>query len=430
MDYKIENMENNIVKIDVTVSAEDFKGALKKSYEKNKEYFSIQGFRPGKAPYAMVVKRYGVEPLLEDAANIAINESYPQIVEEKKINVVDMPEIDITNIGDNEEFKYTAKVAVLPEFNLPEYKGLKAEKHDHPFDENIVEEEIKKLQQQSARIQKKEADEAIEDGDIVKFDFEGKIDGVPFEGGKADNYELTIGSKSFIGNFEEQMVGLKAGEEKDVVVTFPEEYGQENLNGKEAVFHVKINEISKKILPEIDDDFASEVSEFETLDDLRNDISKKKKEEYEKHMEEAAKENALTALVNATDLEVPAPMVERQIDNILRDMEQRLSYQGINLKQYYELLGTDEAKTRESVKDGAKKRVKTDLVMDKLIEKLAYAPTEEEVKELAESYAKQYGAEGDEKMINMLLEGSKANLEHDVKVQHALKELVSNVKFE
>ena len=427
MDYKIEKISSNQMKIEVTVSAEEYQESLKKSFEKNRDFFQIQGFRKGKAPYNMVKKKFGVESLYEDADNFALNESYFKIIEENKIDSVDYPDIDITERNEETGLKYTAIVDVIPEFELPEVQGLEVPKHDHPFSEADVDRELEQMREKNSRLVVKAEGLAAEKGDHVNIDFDGAVDGAAFDGGKAEDFDLELGSGSFIGNFEEQLEELKVGDEKDVVVTFPESYGVEELNGKEAVFKVKLNGIKAKELPELNDEFASEVSEFETVEELRGDLHKKMKADYEKHMEDAARESALATLVEKTDIAVPKALVERQLDNMVRDLEQRLSYQGLDLKTYYQLTGTTEETSREQMQDNAVKRAKTDLVIEKLIEKSDVEASEDEMKELAKEYAKMYSQ--DEKFSDQLLQTNKSGLEHDVKLKKVLADLVTKVTF-
>ncbi|MFZ2258484.1 MAG: trigger factor [Clostridiaceae bacterium] len=427
MDYKIEKISSNQMKLEVTVSAEEYQASLKKSFEKNREMFQIQGFRKGKAPYEMVKRKFGVEALYEDADNFSLNDSYFKIVEENKIESVDYPQIDITDRSEEEGLKYTAIVDVIPEFVLPEINGMEVPKHDHPFSETDVDNEMEAMREKNSRLLSKAEGSAAEKGDHVSIDFDGTVDGVAFDGGASQDFDLELGSGSFIGNFEEQLEGLKVGEEKDVVVTFPEAYGVDELNGKEAIFKVKLNGIKTKELPELNDEFASEVSEFETVEELRGDLHKRMKEDYDKHMEDAARESALTALVEKTDIDVPNALVERQLDNMVKDLVQRLSYQGLDLKTYYQLTGSTEESSREQMKENAVKRAKTDLVIDKLIENSEVETTEDELIELAKEYAKMYSQ--DEKFSEQLLKTNKSGLEHDVKLKKVLADLVTKVTF-
>ncbi|MFB0957470.1 MAG: trigger factor [Clostridiaceae bacterium] len=427
MDYKIEKVSSNKLKFDVTVSKEEYQAHLKQSFEKNREYFQIQGFRKGKAPYEMVKRKFGVEALYEDADNFALNESYFKIIQESKLDPVDYPQIDITDRSEEEGMKYTAVVEIVPEFTLPEVDGLEVVQHNHPFSEADVDAELERMRGEGSRLVSREEGQAAEKGDFVNLDFDGSIDGVAFDGGKSEGYELELGSGSFIGNFEEQLEGLKVGDEKDVVVTFPEQYGVDHLNGKEATFKVKINDVKYKELPELNDEFASEVSEFETVEELRGDIHRRMKEDHTRHMEEAAREGALNSLVEKTELEVPKALVERQLDLMLKDLEQRLSYQGMKLETYFELTGSTEAATRDQMRDNAVRRAKSELVIEKMLDQSALEVTEEEILELAKEYAKAYNQ--DEKFAETLVQSNKEGVQRDVKLKKVLDELVSKVKF-
>ena len=427
MDYKIEKVSSSKLKIEVTVSPEEYQAHLKQSYEKNKEYFQVQGFRKGKAPYNMVKKKFGAEALYEDADNFALNESYFKIIEESKLAPVDYPQIDIKDRSEEAGLTYTAEVEIIPEFDLPDYNGMEVARHEHPFLESDVDTELENMRGQNARLLSREDGQAAEKGDFVTLDFDGSIDGEAFDGGKAEGYELELGSGSFIGNFEEQLEGLRVGDEKDVVVTFPENYGVDHLNNKEATFKVKIHDIKFKEMPELNDEFASEVSEFETVEELRGDLHKRMKADYDKHMEEAAREGALTTLVEKTEIEVPQALVERQLDMMIKDLEQRLSYQGMDLKTYYDLTGSNEAATREQMQDNAVKRAKTDLVVEKLIEVSGVEASDEEVMELAKEYAKAYNQ--DDAFAETLVKSNRDGVEHDVQLKKVLSQLVEKVTF-
>lgn len=427
MDYNVERISSNQMKVEVTITPEEYQEYLKQSYEKNKEFFQVQGFRNGKAPYALVKRKFGVEALYEDADNFALNETYSKIVEENKLEPVDYPNVDIQERGEEEGMKYSVVVDVIPEFELPEVNGLEVPRHDHPWSEADVDAELESMREQNARLISREEGAAAEKGDHVNLDFDGSIDGEAFEGGKAEGFDLELGSGSFIGTFEEQLEGLKVGDEKDVVVTFPEGYGVEELNGKEATFKVKIHDIKYKEIPELDDEFASEVSEFETIDEMRGDLHERMKKDYDKHMEDAAREGALMALVEKTEIDVPKGLVENQLDIMTRDLEQRLSAQGLDLNTYYQLTGSTEEDNREQMRENAEKRAKSDLVVDKLIHESDVEATEEELKALAADYAERY--QQDEKFAEMILETNKAGLEHDVKLNKVLAELVEKVTF-
>lgn len=425
MKAKMEKIEKNLVKLEVTVEAEKFDEAIKKAYKKNVKSFNVPGFRKGKVPINIVKKYYGIGVLLEDAINFAINSSYGKVLDENDIKPVDYPKIDIVTAEEGKDFVYTAEVTVYPEVQLGEYKGLKVERPTYPVNDEDVENRLKEMQEKNARIESKE-DGEIAKGDIAVIDFKGFIDDVAFEGGEGKDYSLEIGSGTFIDNFEDQLIGAKVGDKVDVNVTFPENYGREDLNNKKARFEVLVKDIKVKELPALDDEFASEASEFETLAELKEDI-KSNLEKNNKAREEREFEDAvIKAVVENATIDVPEVMVEKEIDSMLKDLEQRLQYQGLNLEQYYQFTGSDEAKTRDFMRENALNKVKTDLVLQEIIKAENIEATEEELKERAKEVAEMYSAANDEKMIDLLIKNQKSALEYDVKIQKTLKLLVEN----
>ncbi|NLZ35448.1 MAG: trigger factor [Clostridiales bacterium] len=425
MKAKMEKIEKNLVKLEVTVEAEKFDEAIKKAYKKNVKSFNVPGFRKGKVPINIVKKYYGIGVLLEDAINFAIDSSYGKALDENDIKPVDYPKIDIVTAEEGKDFVYTAEVTVYPEVQLGEYKGLKVERPTYPVNDEDVENRLKEMQEKNARIESKE-DGEIAKGDIAVIDFKGFIDDVAFEGGEGKDYSLEIGSGTFIDNFEDQLIGAKVGDKVDVNVTFPENYGREDLNNKKARFEVLVKDIKVKELPALDDEFASEASEFETLAELKEDI-KSNLEKNNKAREEREFEDAvIKAVVENATIDVPEVMVEKEIDSMLKDLEQRLQYQGLNLEQYYQFTGSDEAKTRDFMRENALNKVKTDLVLQEIIKAENIEATEEELKERAKEVAEMYSAANDEKMIDLLIKNQKSALEYDVKIQKTLKLLVEN----
>lgn len=427
MKAKMEKIEKNLVKLEVTVEAAKFDEAIKRAYKKNVKSFNVPGFRKGKVPMNIVKKYYGIGVLLEDAINFAIDSSYGKALDENNIRPVDYPNIDIVTAEEGKDFVYTAEVVVYPEVQLGEYKGLKVERPTYPVADEDVDNRLKEMQEKNARIESKE-DGEIAKGDIAVIDFKGFIDDVAFEGGEGKDYSLEIGSGSFIDNFEDQLVGAKVGDKVDVNVTFPENYGREELNNKKARFEVLVKDIKVKELPELDDEFASEASEFETLAELKEDIKanleKKNKAREEREFEDAV----LKAVVENATIDVPEVMVEKEIDTMIKDLEQRLQYQGLSLEQYYQFTGSDEAKTRDFMKENALNKVRTDLVLQEIIKAENIEVTEEELKEKAKEVAEMYSAANDDKMIDLLIKNQKSALEYDVKIQKTLKFLVENNK--
>lgn len=376
---------------------------------------------------AMVKKHYGIEVLFEDAINTVINETYPKLIEENNLRPVDFPKVDVLEVGEGKDLVYTAEVTLYPEIELGEYKGLNVEKKEAVVEDSEIEVQLKNMQQQNARIETKE-DGAIEKGDIAVIDFKGFIDGVAFEGGEGHDYSLEIGSGSFIDNFEDQLIGLSVEEEKEVKVTFPENYGREELNGKEATFEVKVKEIKVKELPKLDDEFAKEVSEFNTLDELKADIKGKIEETKKASLEREYEDALITAVIENSKMEVPEVMVEKEIDNMVRDLENRLKYQGLSLEQYMQFTGSTEEKMRAYMKENADKKVKADLVLEAIAKAEKIEATEEEVKEKATEIAKMYAGDEAEKMAEMLMQTQKAMIERDIVIAKTIKLLEDNCK--
>ena len=427
MEAKMEKIEKNIVKFEITVEANKFQDAIKRAYNKNVKNFNVPGFRKGKVPMAIVKKYYGVGALMEDAINFAIEGSYAKALEENNIVPVDYPQIDIVTAEEGKDFVYTAEVTVYPEVELGEYKGLKVEKPVYEVTEEDVEARLKEMQEKNASVEIKENGE-IATGDTAVIDFKGFIDDVAFEGGEGKDYSLEIGSGTFIDTFEDQLVGAKVGDIVEVNVTFPENYGREELNNKKAKFDVLVKEIKVKELPEIDDEFAKEASEFDTLAELKADITKKMEEANAKRAENEYEDAIIKAVVDNAKVEIPTVMVEKEIDSMVKNLEQRLQYQGLNLEQYFQFTGTDEAKMREYMKENAEVKVKTDLVLEAVEKAENIEATEEEIKEKAVEVAKMYSASEDEKMVELLINSQKAALTADVKIAKTVKLLVENNK--
>ena len=376
---------------------------------------------------AMVKKHYGVEVLFEDAINTVINETYPTLIQENKLKPVDYPKIDVLEVGEGKELVYTAEVTLYPEVELGEYKGLSVKKKEVVVSDEEVEGQLKNMQQQNARVETKN-DGKIEKGDIAVIDFKGFIDGVAFEGGEGHEYPLEIGSGSFIDNFEDQLIGLTTDEEKEVKVTFPENYGKEELNGKEATFEVKIKQIKFKELPQLDDEFAKEVSEFNTLDELKADIKGKLEETKKTSIEREFEDELVTAVIENSKMDVPNVMIEKEIDAMVRDLENRLKYQGLSLEQYMQFTGNNEEKMRSYMRENAEKKVKSDLVLEAIAEAEKIEATDEEVKEKANEVAKMYAGDEAEKMAEMLMQTQRAMIEKDIVVTKTIKLLEDNCK--
>lgn len=426
MESKMERIETNVIKFEVKVEAKEFQNALNKSYKKNVKNFNIPGFRKGKVPMAIVKKQYGIEVLLEDAVNFAIDASYPELLKENNINPVDYPQIEVITAEEGKDFVYTAEITVYPEVKLGEYKGLKIEKPSYEVNDEAINAKLKELQEKNSRVEVKE-DGTIENGNIAVIDFKGFVDGVAFEGGEGAAYPLEIGSGSFIDTFETQLVGAKAGDSVEVNVTFPESYGKDELNGKEAKFEVTIKEVKSKELPELDDEFAKEVSEFDTLADMKADITKNMTEENTAKAEKEYEDAVINAVVENATIEVPAIMIEKEINTMVKNLETRLSQQGLTLEQYFQFTGTDAEKMREYMKENAERKVRTDLVLEAVEVAEKIEASDEEIKAKAEEVAKMYAAD-DAGMVELLVKNQKVALEVDVKTGKSIDFLLENNK--
>ncbi|MBP3915894.1 MULTISPECIES: trigger factor [unclassified Clostridium] len=427
MEAKMEKIDVNIVKFEVKVEAEKFDAALTRAYKKNVKNFNVPGFRKGKVPMNVVKKYYGIEVLLEDAVNFAIEGSYSEVLKENNIIPVDYPKIDVVEVGEGKDFVYTAEVTVYPEVELGEYKGLSIEKKTYEVTEEEVSKKLKEMQEKNARVETKE-EGTVENGNIAVIDFKGYVDGEAFQGGEGNDYSLEIGSKTFIDTFEEQLVGAKVNDTVEVNVTFPENYGKEELNGKPAKFEVTIKEIKVKELPELDDEFAKETSEFDTIADLKADVTKKLEDANAERAEREFEEAVITAVAGNAKVEIPEVMVEKEVDKMVQNLQQRLQYQGLSLEQYFQFTGTDEEKMREYMRVNAQTKVKVDLVLEAIEKAENIEATEEEIKAKAVEVAKMYAASEDEKMVDLLMQSQQAALRADVITNKTMKLLLENNK--
>ncbi len=396
MSIKIEKTENaNEVKLSFEVEAAKFDEAIKRVYDKSAKYFNIPGFRKGKAPMAIVEKYYGDEIFYEDAFNEIVPEIYEKELKENNIEAVSKPDLDVEQIGKGQDLKFTAIVQTKPEVKLGKYKGIALKKVEYNVSDEDIEHELGHMAERNARIVVVE-DRPVENKDITVIDFEGSVDGVKFEGGKAEGHELEIGSGSFIPGFEEQIIGMKTGEEKDITVKFPDDYFSEDLKGKEAVFHVKLHEIKKKELPEINDEFAKDASEYETLSELKNSIKEKLEEDNKSRVKYETEEEAIKAVCEGTQIDIPSGMIETELDNMVKDVETRLSYQGMNMEMYLQMIGKTMEEFRKEGEKQAKEAVKTRLVLEQIVKDEKIEPDEKKVDEKLEEMAKAYGKEKEE----------------------------------
>ncbi|ERM92723.1 trigger factor [Caldanaerobacter subterraneus subsp. yonseiensis KB-1] len=389
MSANLKKIEKSVATLELTIPKEKFEKGLDYAFKKNASKFNVPGFRKGKAPRFLVERYYGEGVLYEDAIEYVFDEAYQEALKTFNLEPVDYPDINILQIGKGKDLVLEATVAVMPEVELGEYKGIEIEKIEYDVYDGDVEYELEKLRQQNARIIPVEGRPA-EQGDIAVIDFEGYIDDKPFEGGKGENYELELGSNTFVPGFEDQIIGHNVGETFDVTVTFPEDYRVEELKGKTAVFKVTLKALNKKELPELDDEFAKDVSEFETLEELKQDIRKKLEEKNKREAENEMKEKAVMKVVENAKVDIPDVMVERQIDLSLRDLDYNLRLQGLDLNTYLSITGKTIQDLRKEMWEGALNRVKTQLVIDKIAKVENIEATEEELenklKELAESY--------------------------------------------
>ena len=427
MSVQVEKLEKNMAKLTVEVSAEDFKAAIKKAFNKNKNRFAIPGFRKGKAPQAMIEKMYGEGVFYEDAADEAINASYAEAMKESGLDIVSRPEVTIEKIGKDEPFVYSALVAVKPEVTLGQYKGVEVEKADASVSAEDVEAELKKVQEQNARLLTVE-DRGVEDGDQTVIDFEGFVDGKGFEGGKAEDYPLTIGSHSFIDTFEEQLIGKKIGEECEVNVTFPTEYHAADLAGKPATFKVTVKEIKVKELPELNDEFASEVSEFDTLDEYKKDVEKKLAEKKEIEANSKNEDAVVAKVVENASMEIPDKMIDAQAENMVQDMARRMQSQGLSLDMYLKYTGMTVEQMKEQARPDAEKRIRTRLVLEAVAQaeniQISDEKVDEEVAKMAEAYKMEV-----EKLKSYMSESDIKQMKEDLAVQQAVDLLVAEAKL-
>ncbi|WP_271401383.1 trigger factor [Salinicoccus roseus] len=425
MSQKWEKQEGNEGVLTVTVPAKEVDGALNEAFKKVSKDVSIPGFRKGKVPRQMFEKRFGVESLYQDALDILLPKAYTEAVNEADINPVDQPEVDIEQMEKGKDLIFTAKVIVEPEVKLGEYKGLEAEELDTEVTDEDVQKEIDNMLEAHADMVVKE-DGKVEEGDVVNLDFDGYVDGEQFEGGQAEGYELEIGSGSFIPGFEDQVVGMGVEEEKDVNVTFPEEYHAEELAGKEATFKVKVNSIKTKEIPELDDDLVKELDQdVETVDALKEKVEKDLKEAKENEADVTMKEQLIEQAADNAEIDVPEAMVKTETDRMLQEFEQRLSQQGINMEMYQQLSGQDEDALREQMKDDAQKRVRTNLVLKQIAVDEDIEVTEADVDKELEKMSEQFGIKVED--IKSTL-GDLSMLKDDLKVQKAIDVLVDNRK--
>ena len=429
MSMQVEKLEKNMAKLTIEVDAAKVNDAIKKAYDKNKGKMSVPGFRKGKVPQAMIEKMYGPEVFYEDAANFLIPDAYAEEVEAAKdLEVVSQPKIDVVQMEKGKNFIFTAEVALKPPVDLGKYKGVKIEKIDTEVTDEDIDKEIKREQEANARTISVE-DRPVKDGDTAVIDFEGFIGDEAFEGGKGENYPLVIGSGSFIPGFEEQLIGKNTGDDVDVKVTFPEDYNAKDLAGKEALFKVKINEIKEKELPELDDEFASEVSEFDTMAEYREDVKKNLAEKKEKEAKDKKEDAVIEAIIKDSKMDIPDAMIETQARTMVNDYARRLQSQGLSLEQYFMFTGLDMDKFTDQMKEGARKRIESRLILEAVVKAENFEVTDEEYEKELERIAEESKMEVD-KLKEYIGddEYGRNQIIDDLKIQKAVDFVVDNAK--
>ena len=417
MSLQVEKLEKNMAKLTIEASAEDFEKAIQKVYLKARGRINIPGFRKGKAPRKLIEKMYGTGVFYEDAANDLIPTAYAEALKDCDLEIVSRPEINVTQIESGKPFIFTAEVAVKPEVTLGEYKGVEVEKSNVEVTDEDINKEVDKERENNSRTIDVD-DRAVESGDIIKLDFDGSVDGVPFAGGKAENYTLTIGSGSFIPGFEDQLIGTKIGEDKDVTVTFPEDYHEKSLAGKEAVFKCKVHAITVKELPDADDEFASEVSEFETLAEYKEDIKKKLTEKKEKEARAKKEAQAVEKAVENATMEIPDAMIDTQVQSMMEDFARRMQSQGLSLEQYFQFTGMDAKKMHDQMKPEALKHIQNSLVLEAVAKaeniEISDEKVDEEIAKMAEAYKMEV-----EKLKGIIGDSERDQMKKDLAVQAA-----------
>ena len=426
MSIKVEKTENNNeLKLEFTIEAKKFDEGMKKVYAKSAKYISIPGFRKGKAPMAIVEKHYGPEVFYEDTFNEIVPEEYERELKENNIEAVSRPQIDVKQMGKGQDLIFTAIVQTKPEVKLGKYKGIQLKKVEYNVSDEDIEHELGHMADRNSRLVNVE-DRPVEDGDITVIDFEGFVDGKAFEGGIAENHELTIGSKTFIPGFEDQIIGMKIDEEKDINVKFPEEYFSEELKGKDATFKVKLHEIKKKELPELNHDFAKDASEFDTLEEIKASIKEKLEEENKNKAKYETEDAAIKAVTDYAEVEIPSGMIETEIDNMVKDMESRLSYQGIALNQYLQMIGKTMEDFRKENEEQAKVSVKTRLTLEAIVKAENIEASEEDINKKVEEMANIYGKSVEELKAN---EQFVTYVNDSLKNETVVKFIIDNAKI-
>ncbi len=425
MSVQVENLEKNMAKLTIEVSAEELEKALNAVYQKEKGSISIPGFRKGKVPRAVVEKMYGAEIFYEDAANALMQQTYPNAVDESGVDIVSRPTVDVVQLEKGKPFIYTAEVAVKPAVKLGQYKGVKVTKADTEVSEQEIASQLEIEQSKNARMVTV-TDRAVENGDTAVIDYEGFVDGEAFEGGKAEDHSLEIGSHSFIDNFEEQLIGANTGDELDVNVTFPEQYHEASLAGKPALFKVKVNEIQTKELPELDDEFAQDVSEYDTLEEykesLKAEIQKKKADDAKK----AQEDEAIQKIIDASEMEIPDAMIDTQCENMIDEFAERIAQSGLTMEQYMQFSGQTMPKLREQIRPDALSRIQSSLVLEQIAQEEKIEISEEDFAAEVAKMAESYGMEA-EKLMEYMGESDRNTMKKEMSIQKAVELIMDQV---
>ena len=426
MKSKVEKTENaNEVKLQITIEAEKFSEAIKKVYFQSAKYINIPGFRKGKAPMNIVEKYYGKEIFYEDAFNEVVPAELEEALKENNIEVVSKADIDVKQIEKGKDLIFTATVETKPEVKLGKYKGIEIPKIEYTVTDEDIEKEIKQMQEKNSRLVSVEEGKEVEKGNITVIDFEGFVDGNAFEGGKAEGHELEIGSGTFIPGFEDQIIGMKVEEERDIKVKFPEEYFSKELAGKDATFKVKLHEIKKKEYPELDDEFAKDVSEFDTLEELKNSIKEKQAKRNEEKQKYEKQEAAIKAVTEGIKVEIPTGMIELETENMLKDIEQRLSYQGMKIEQYFQMLGKTSEEVKKEYEPQAIEAIKSRLALEAIIKEEKIEATAEEIDKKIKEMAESYGKKEEEIKDN---ENIRKYIKEGIENEKAIEIIVTNAK--
>ena len=424
MSLQVEQLEHNMAKLTIEVSAEELEGALQKAYQKQKSRINVPGFRKGKVPRQLIEKMYGPEIFYDDAANALIPEAYSKAYDESGLDIVSQPKIDVTQIEKGKPFIFTAEVATRPEVKLGEYKGVEVDKFSNRVTAKEIDAKLEEERNKNARTVNVEGRPVQKDDEVI-LDFEGFVDGVAFDGGKGENYSLTIGSNTFIPGFEDQLIGVEAGKEVEVNVTFPEDYHEESLKGKPAVFKCTVHEIKAKELPELDDEFASEVSEFDTLEELKADIKAKIKEQKNAEGKSAQQDQALDTIIAATEMDIPDAMVETEARQMVDSFGQRIQQQGLTMQQYMQFTGMDTEKMLEEMRPQAMKRIQTRLVLEAIVAAENMVTSDERLDEEIAKMAEMYSMEADQ-LKSYMGDAEKEQMKKDIAVEDAVQFILDN----